>query len=91
MNSPALTNFFGGPPASVVLRLVVISFIVGLFLVMFGFEPEDIIDSVSRAIHRAIEFGLTDLHHVWRVLATGALVVVPLWLVSRLMSSRGAR
>jgi len=52
MNGSALTNFLGGSPASVALRLVVVSFVVGLFLVMFGFEPADIVASVARLAHR---------------------------------------
>ncbi len=81
----SITNFFGGSPGAVVLRLLVLSFVVGLFLMMWGFEPEDIFNGVARAVNHVIDYGLRDLHNVWRVLATGALVVVPLWLVSRLM------
>ena len=85
------TNFLGGSPAGVALRLALLSFIVGLFMVTFGFQPEDIIDGVVRAVNHLVEYGLADLRHVWRVLATGALIVVPLWLLSRLLSTRSAR
>ena len=87
----ALTRFFGGSPGAVLLRLALLSFVVGLLMVTFGFEPEDIIESFRRALDHILEYGLADLHHIWRVLATGALIVVPLWLITRLMSARGAR
>ena len=35
----ALTAFLGGSPAGVALRLIVVSFIVGIVLVTFGFDP----------------------------------------------------
>jgi Family of unknown function (DUF6460) len=91
MNGSTVTNFLGGSPASVALRLVVISFIVGMVLATFGFEPADIVESVMHMVHRLIAFGLTDIRQVGRILATGALVVLPVWLVLRLLNSRGAR
>ncbi|MGD0184292.1 MAG: DUF6460 domain-containing protein [Roseiarcus sp.] len=91
MSSPTLTNFLGGSPASVALRLIVVSFVVGMVLVTFGFEPADILDSFVRLAHRLVEFGLTDVRQIGRILATGALVVLPVWLVLRLLDSRRAR
>jgi hypothetical protein len=88
MNS--LSAFLGGSPAGVALRLVVVSFIVGIVLVTFGFDPADIIDSFVSIIHHLVDFGLTDVRQIGRVLATGALVVVPIWLVLRLLDSRRA-
>ncbi|MGO4869938.1 MAG: DUF6460 domain-containing protein [Roseiarcus sp.] len=91
MSGPMLTNFLGGSPASVALRLVVVSFVVGMILVAFGFEPADIVESFMRLAHRVIDFGLTDVRQIGRILATGALVVLPVWLVMRLLESRRAR
>lgn len=91
MSSPMLTNFLGGSPASVALRLLVVSFVVGMILAAFGFEPWDIIDGFARMARHAVEFGLSDIRQVGRVLATGALVVLPVWLVLRVLDSRRAR
>ena len=73
------------------LRLFVVSFIVGIFLVMFGFEPADIVDSFVRLVRRLVEFGFTDMRQIGRILATGALVVLPVWIVLRLLDSRRPR
>jgi len=62
-----------------------------MVLVTFGFEPADILDSFVRLAHRLVEFGLTDVRQIGRILATGALVVLPVWLVLRLLDSRRAR
>ncbi len=90
MSSPMLTNFLGGSPATVALRLIVVSFIVGMVLVTFGFDPANIIDSFVNLVHRLIEYGLTDFREIGRLLATGALVVLPVWLVLRLLGARRA-
>ena len=86
-----ITNLLGGSPAWVALRLIVVSFIVGMVLATFGFEPADIIGSFVRMARGLIDMGLTDVRQVGRVLATGALVVLPIWLVLRVLDARKAR
>jgi hypothetical protein len=89
MNS--LSTFLGGSPAAVALRLIVVSFVVGIVLVTFGFDPAGIIDSFVNVIRHLIDFGLTDIRQIGRVLATGALVVLPVWLLLRLLDARRPR
>lgn len=86
-----ITNLLGGSPAWVALRLIVVSFVVGMVLATFGFEPGDILNSFVRMARSLIDMGLTDVRQVGRVLATGALVVLPIWLVLRVMDARRAR
>jgi hypothetical protein len=69
----------------------VVSFVVGVLLVMFGVEPGDIIDSFERLIRRVIDDGLADFHQFGRTILTGAIIVVPIWLVIRLLDSRRSR
>ena len=68
-----------------------VSFVVGLALAMFGFDPESVYESATRVIHRMIEFGLSDFRQFGRILLTGAMVVVPVWFVLRLLDARRAR
>jgi uncharacterized protein DUF6460 len=76
---------------SVLLRLLVVSLVVGLILSMFGFDPESIYESFQRGLRRLIEFGLTDFWQIGRILLTGAMVVLPVWFVLRLLDARRAR
>jgi Family of unknown function (DUF6460) len=85
------TGFIGGSPLAVVLRLLVVSFVAGLILAMLGFDPESVYESAVRAVRQLIEFGLTDFRQVGRILLTGAMVVVPVWFVLRLLDARRAR
>ncbi len=91
MSETRVAGFIGGSLAGVLLRLVVVSFVVGLILAMFGFDPESIYESAARAVRRLIDFGLTDFRHFGRILLTGAMVVVPVWLLLRLLDSRRVR
>jgi hypothetical protein len=91
MAIPALERFLGGSPASVAVKLIVVSFVVGVLLVMFGVEPGDIIDSFERLIRRVIDDGLADFRQFGRTILTGAIIVVPIWLVIRLLESRRSR
>ncbi len=86
-----MKGFLGGSLSAVAVRLLVVSFVVGLLLAMFGFDPESIYQRLAELLQHVIEFGLTDLRHVGRILLTGAMVVVPIWFVLRLMDMRRVR
>jgi hypothetical protein len=87
----AVTRFVGGSPAMVAVRLIVVSFVVGIVLETFGFDPASVLSEAVRAVREVIELGFSDLHQVGRILLTGAMVVVPVWLVLRLVDSTGKR
>jgi Family of unknown function (DUF6460) len=91
MNGSTLARLLGGSPIAVALRLFVVSFIVGVILVMWGIEPGDVIDGVVTLFRRLVDFALTDFHQFGRVLLTGAIVVVPIWLLLRLLDARRSR
>jgi Family of unknown function (DUF6460) len=87
----AVTRFVGGSPAMVAVRLIVVSFVVGIVLETFGFDPASVLSEAVRVVREVIELGFSDLHQVGRILLTGAMVVVPVWLVLRLVDSTGKR
>ena len=80
-------RFVGGSPAMVAVRLIVVSFVVGIVLETFGLDPATLFTEVVRGSRRIVELGFTDISQVGRVLLTGAMVVVPVWLVLRLLDS----
>ncbi|HZZ60279.1 MAG TPA: DUF6460 domain-containing protein [Roseiarcus sp.] len=87
MTNNLVARFVGGSPMAVLLRLIVVSFVVGLLLESLGFDPMSLIDEATRLARHIIEFGLADVRQIGRVLATGAMVVVPAWLVLRLLDA----
>ena len=73
------------------LRLIVVSFVVGLLLESFGLDPMSLFDEALRAARHIVEYGLTDVRQIGRILVTGAMVVVPVWLVLRLLDAGRTR
>ena len=82
-----LARFVGGSPIAVLLRLIVVSFVVGIVLETFGFDPVGLFNEAVRAVRHMVEFGLTDVRQIGRILLTGAMVVVPVWLLLRLLDA----
>ncbi len=91
MSNSFVARFVGGSPATVALRLVVVSFVVGFLLDAFGFDPTTLVNDVVRMGRRLVENGFADLRQFGRMLLTGALVVVPVWIVLRLLDAGKGR
>ena len=79
-----VTRFFGGPPLSVIFRLVLLSVLVGVILEALGFDPWNIIESIRRLAQHIWDLGFDAVRYLWRYLVLGAVIVVPIWLVLRL-------
>ena len=84
----AVARFLGGSPAIVALRLIVVSFVAGICLETYGFDPATLFAEGIRTARQIVELGFGDIGRVGRILLTGAMVVVPVWLVLRLLDSR---
>jgi Family of unknown function (DUF6460) len=91
MTNNVVARFIGGSPMAVLLRLIVVSFVVGILLETFGFDPASLVGEAVRTLRHIVEFGLTDVRQVGRILLTGAMVVVPVWLILRLLDSGRTR
>ena len=79
-----VNRFFGGPPLSVIFRLILLSILIGVILQVLGLDPWNIIDSLRRLVLRVWDMGFDAVRWVWRYLLLGAVVVVPIWLIVRL-------
>ena len=91
MSNSTVVRFVGGSPVAVLLRLIVVSFVVGFLLDAFGLDPATLIDEVARTARRIVEYGFSDLRLFGRMLLTGAMVVVPVWIILRLMDAGRSR
>jgi len=80
-----VARFFGGPPLSVIFRLVLLSILIGVILEVLGLDPWNVIDSLRSLILRILDMGFDAVRWLWRYLLLGAALVVPIWLVMRLM------
>jgi hypothetical protein len=86
-----MSRFFGGSPAMALVRLVLLSILVGVVLSALGFDPWNIIPSIRRFIVGIWEMGFDAVRWVWRYFLLGAIVVIPIWLIVRLFRAAHGR
>jgi hypothetical protein len=86
-----VTRFFGGPPLSVIFRLVLLSILIGVILEVLGLDPWNVIDSLKSLLLRIWDMGFDAVRWLWRYLLLGAALVVPIWLIMRLVRIAKAR
>jgi len=87
----SVSQFFGGSPLGVVVRLVLLSIVVGVILSALGLDPFNIVRSIERLVRTVWEMGFDAVKWLWRYFLLGAVLVVPIWLVIRLVKSAGGR
>jgi len=85
--SDGLTRFLGGTPLSVAFRLILLSILVGDVLAAIGFDPYNILRSIELLFRRLWDLGFDAINWLWRYFLLGAVVVIPIWLLSRIFSS----
>jgi len=85
------SRFLGGSPASVALRLILLSILVGVVLAAIGFDPYNILWSIQRLFQRLWDLGFDAFNWLWRYFLLGAVIVIPVWLLSRLFGTPRGR
>lgn len=84
--SSAFHRFFGGPPGWVVVRLVVISLVVGLVLSALNIHPLELVERMRGLVLGLWHMGFDAIILAGRYLIIGAMIVVPVWLILRILS-----
>ena len=80
-----MERFFGGNPALVLIRLAILSLVVGVVLAALGFSPFDLLDSLRRLAARIYDMGFAAVEKSLRYFLIGAVIVFPVWLVVRVL------
>lgn len=83
-----LRDFLGGSPLGVILRLALLSVLAGVLLSVFGITPRNffhVLDQFARSVY---DLGFGAINWVFEYMVLGAMLVVPLWLVMRLLRAR---
>ena len=83
-----MERFLGGSPLSVLIRLVFISLIVGAILAFLGLTPQSLYESAVRFLRSLTGMGFGAVRDVGQWIVAGAMIVIPLWLISRLFAAR---
>lgn len=86
-----LSRFLGGSPLGVLFRLVLLSVLVGVLLAAIGFDPWNIVISIRRLFDWLYNLGFDAINGLWRYFLLGAVIVVPIWLISRMLNAPRGR
>jgi hypothetical protein len=87
----AIEDFLGGSPLNVAVRLFFISLVVGALLMWLDLRPIDILRGVQDFIDRIYRLGFGAVRELVSYVLAGAVIVIPAWLVLRLMNMGGRR
>ena len=88
MADDGLRRFIGGSPIGVFIRLALLSILIGFVLTVLGLDPRNILYSIETLIRWVFSLGFDAIGSLWRYLLLGAVVVIPIWLIMRLVQSR---
>ncbi|WJH38920.1 DUF6460 domain-containing protein [Aliirhizobium terrae] len=83
-----VNKFLGDSIARTIIKLIVVCLIVGFVLAFFGFTPDNIVDNIRYYFLDLWYNGFRALGRVGDYLLLGAIVVIPIFVVLRLMSYR---
>jgi len=79
-----LEQIFGGNPIGVIIRLVILSIVVGIVLSALGITADNIVYRLGLLVRRIYDMGWDAVHWGLGYFVIGAVIVVPIWLISRL-------
>jgi hypothetical protein len=80
-------TIFGGNPLGVVIRLALISIVVGIVMKALGIDLRNFFDRLNELLRNLYDLGFDAFQWVIEYLLLGALVVVPIWLIARVVSA----
>ncbi len=80
-------TFFGGNPLGVVIRLALISIVVGIVMKALGIDLGNFFQRINELLRNIYDLGFGAVEWVLEYLLLGALVVVPIWLIARVVGA----
>ena len=81
-------RILGDTPARTAIKLVVVSLIVGFAMTIFGIAPWDVVAGIRDFILDLWHTGFAALGRIGDYLLVGATVVVPVFIILRVLSYR---
>ena len=84
-----LTQFLGDTPGRTAVKLIVISLVVGIIMSAIGYTPIDVWHAFTGFLERIYELGFRAFGRFGEYLLYGAMIVVPVFLLARLLKFKG--
>ena len=82
-----MERIFGGPIVPTLFRLALLSFVVGLIFAIFGIDPVNLWREFGTTIQQAWQLVFDALDWGWKYAILGAIVVLPVWIIYRVMAA----
>ncbi len=86
--SERINNFLGDTPGKTLVRLLIISFVVGIVMSTLGLTPMELWYKLQDFVVRLYNLGFDAIWRIAKYFVWGAVVVVPIFLLSRLLKMR---
>ena len=86
--SDGLNRLLGDTPGRTIVKLVILSVVVGFVMSMMGFSPWDLVRLVDDGIRELWHSGFRALGRVGDYLAVGAMIVIPVFIILRILNWR---
>ena len=83
-----MNGLFGDQPIKVIIKLVLMSLLVGFILKILHITPIGIFEWVIENIAHIINVSFDNIENVIGYIITGAVVVVPFWLFQRMSQKK---
>ena len=71
--------------ASTIIRLFILSLVVGLVLSLFNVTPQSLLSKLGGTAEQILGVGVNAVEWAVPFVLIGAVVVVPLWVISKLI------
>lgn len=88
MSDSKVQQFLGGSPLSVLIKLALLSLLVGAVLAAFGLTPWSFLHYLRYLVHEVLGSGVEALNTLGGFIVAGAVLVVPIWFLIRLMTKK---
>jgi hypothetical protein len=83
-----IQRLFGGSPLAVLFKLLFLSLVIGAIMAGFGFTPTTLPARVLSGVKSLFSLGFGAFRNAGAYILTGAIIVVPVWLIMRLMGGK---
>ena len=84
-------QFFGDSVVGTLVRLVLLSIVVGIIFSALGITPFNLIERLNRLIRNLMELSADTLRWALGYFLLGAVIVFPIWFLLRIFSRRRDR
>lgn len=88
MSDNNITRFLGDSPSRTLVKLAVISFVVGIIMSALNFTPLEVWYAVRDFIEQIYNLGFEAFARIGKYFLYGAIVVIPVFLLLRMTKFR---